>query len=33
MRFSVTFVAPTKEDEKKVIEEIKRRIGTCKFEF
>lgn len=33
VRFSVTFVAPTKEDEKKVIEEIKRRIGTCKFEF
>lgn len=33
VRFSVTFVAPTQEDEKKVIEEIKRRIGTCKFEF
>lgn len=33
VRFSVTFVAPTLEDEKKVIAEIKRRIGTCKFEF
>lgn len=33
VRFSVTFIAPTEEEEKKVVEEIKRRIGSCKFEF
>ena len=33
VRFSVTFVAPTEADEKAVVEEIKRRIGVCKFEF
>ena len=33
VRFSVTFVAPTEDDERKVVEEIKRRIGACKFEF
>ena len=33
LRFSVTFVAKNEGDEKRVIEEIRRRLGDVKFEF
>jgi len=33
VRFSVTFVAHGEAAEREVIAEIKRRIGSCKFEF
>ncbi|MBP1999245.1 LL-diaminopimelate aminotransferase [Paenibacillus shirakamiensis] len=33
VRFSVTFIAQGEEEEKRVISEIKRRLGDVKFEF
>ncbi|MNS26363.1 LL-diaminopimelate aminotransferase [compost metagenome] len=33
VRFSVTFIAKGEEEEKRVISEIKRRLGDVKFEF
>ncbi|WP_068616404.1 LL-diaminopimelate aminotransferase [Paenibacillus tuaregi] len=33
VRFSVTFIAAGEEEEKRVISEIKRRLGDVKFEF
>ena len=33
LRFSVTFLAKGKEDERRVVDEIHRRLGDVKFEF
>ena len=33
VRFSATFVAPTLEEEQKVLEEVKRRLQDSEFEF
>ncbi|MSR67188.1 MAG: LL-diaminopimelate aminotransferase [Pedosphaera sp.] len=33
LRFSVTFIAKDKEDERRVVEEIQKRLGDVKFEF
>ena len=33
VRWSVTFVAGTRDEEKRIIGEVDRRLGTVKFEF
>jgi LL-diaminopimelate aminotransferase len=33
LRFSVTFIAKGESDERRVVEEIQKRLGDVKFEF